>query len=152
MKNKIIESLSHQYYAFRAECEADVHLFLRAIAWDILESDISSVPVIDGIGLGNPLSYRDVKITTSGSFSLEQLRWVADQIDDCHVIAESISPAASYTGERLSGAYASSCPTLHIAKITHGLTNYSAFLAYQQRRAKNALRDTASERSFVSTT
>lgn len=151
MKNKIIESLSHQYYAFRAECEADVHLFLSAIAWDILESDISFETVTDSMGFKKSHPDRDVTITTSGNLSLEQLRWVADQIEDCHVIADSISPAASYTGERLYGEYASSCPTLHIAKITKGLKSYRENLAYQQRRAKNASRDTASERSFVST-
>jgi len=141
MKNQTIEIPSHQYYAFRAECEGDVHLFLSAIAWDILESDISSETIPDSFGFGKPFPDREVKITTSGNLSLEQLRWVADQIEDCHVIADSISPAASYTGERLYGEYVSSAPALHLAKITKGLKKHRQYLAYQQGRAKKALKN-----------
>jgi hypothetical protein len=142
MNNQIIEIPSHQYYAFRAECEGDVHLFLSAIAWDLLESEISSESFADNSGFKKSHPDRDVKITTSGNLSLEQLRWVADQIEDCRVIADSISPAASYTGERLYGEYVSSTPTLHLAKISTGLKKHREYLSYQQVRAKKALRNT----------
>ena len=37
----------------------------------------------------------------AGGPTLEQMKWLIDQVPDCHVICESLAPAGEYTGERV---------------------------------------------------
>lgn len=138
MTNKAVGKNNPLNILFRAECESDVNLFISAIRWDILEVDISAEKLTDDDGYSHTDPDRDVKLVTAGNLSLDELRWVADQISDCHVIADTIELAERYTGERLYGKYIARAPRPHFDKIAMGLKDYSKYLKYQRQIAKQA--------------
>ena len=90
MTNKAVGKNNPLNILFRAECESDVNLFISAIRWDILEVDISAEKLTGANGYSYTYPDRDVKLVTAGNLSLDELRWVADLISDCHVIADTI--------------------------------------------------------------
>jgi hypothetical protein len=138
MTNDTAGKITPMRISFRAECESDVHLFISAIRWDILEVDISAEKLKGADGYSYTYPDRDVKLVTSGNLNLEELRWVAAQIQDCHVIADTIELAEHYTGVRLYGEYAASAPIPHFHKIANGLQDYGDYLSCQLHIAKKA--------------
>lgn len=87
-------------YTFRAEFEKDVNLFLAAIRKWLWEVDIRKQFLTDDDGTTFPIPDRDVVMKLKGNLNLTNLRWIADQIEDCHVIAETIEASKKYTGDR----------------------------------------------------
>ena len=80
-------------YKFRAECVDDALLFIR-----------TAYPHISHWGMvaEKQLMFEpEVMIVVKGNmWTLPQLTWLANQITDCHVIADTIQHAQEYTGIR----------------------------------------------------
>lgn len=81
-------------YKFRAECSTDVIHFFRAMA----DKTFDSVHIKSQELEGNRIP--DVDVVFKSSNSLAKLIQAAKQIDDFHVIAQTIRPISKYTGER----------------------------------------------------
>ena len=80
-------------YMFRAECPGDADIVRSLLVRSLLSwhQDTCS---------GWPDT--DVTFTVkAGGPTLEQMKWLIDQVPDCHVICESLAPAGEYTGERV---------------------------------------------------
>lgn len=87
-------------FKFRAECATDVQA-VRAVLLPWLFDWCERRVNIDHEGLEYPGPDVDVEFSVlSGGPSLNEIRWLLDGIDNCHVVAESIEHAADYTGER----------------------------------------------------
>ena len=143
-------------YKFRAECEADAHIFLSAIRWDLLEVEITHAGFANHQGFNIAYPDCDVNIKLTGNLSLDNLRWVADQIDDCHVIADTIKRAVDYDGVRLYGEYETARPSLEdLSKISEGLNAHIDYLEAQTEIVSSALGrlriNTQCHENFVST-
>jgi hypothetical protein len=88
-------------YAMRAECQADCAL-MRAVlgSWVTMwREDRCELPGSDGKSYPIP----DVDLVFSMSAdapNLNEIRWLLDQLDDCHVGAQTVAYVADYTGER----------------------------------------------------
>lgn len=130
---------SYIAFRFRAECESDVHLFLSAIGWEVLEVDISAEPNINEQGFNRPFPDRDVSMKLAGNLTLENLRWVAEQLTDCHVIADTIQLSEKYDGERLYGEYSAAEPVQHLSKIASRLLDYQEYLQAQVSITRQSL-------------
>jgi len=126
-------------FRFRAEFECDVHLFLAAISWDILEVVYFPEWITDSQGFKKTMPDLDVSMKLAGGLSIENLRWIADQISDCHVIADTIEPADSYDGKRKYNEFLTVVPVEHLAEIQAGLKGYNDFLDAQKQRGSNAI-------------
>lgn len=124
---------------FRAEFECDVHLFLAAISWDILEVVYFPEWITDGQGFRKTMPDLDVSMKLAGGLSIENLRWIADQISDCHVIADTIEPADKYDGKRKYDDFLSVVPVEHLAEIQAGLKGYNEYLDAQKTRCSNTI-------------
>lgn len=76
------------YYKFRAECRADVLLFINKL----IELD----------RLAEIVSFNDGEKVVIGvrGYVLKSLIRVANELEDCHVIAQTINLEKDYTGER----------------------------------------------------
>ena len=74
-------------YKFRAECISDVYAFAEAAT--ITKLDIRTDPHIP-----------DVEVYISSDLSLSQLREIASEVPDGHVMVQSINTKKLYTGER----------------------------------------------------
>lgn len=77
-------------YKFRAECRADVDIFFSKFKEGI--SNIKVEPIED-----SPI---DVYVTFESKFHLAKMIQVAKEVQDGHVIAQTIRPLAKFTGER----------------------------------------------------
>jgi hypothetical protein len=89
-------------YAMRVECEAD-SLVIRAVLarWVTTWREDQS-PFIAPDGQTCWLPDKDIVFTLRPEApSLSEVRWLIDAIIDCHVAAQSLSDAKSYTGERV---------------------------------------------------
>ena len=75
-------------FKFRAECLRDVEELLRQINHSEMEVNIKFFHV------------PDVEVTLLTSLTLDSIIQEAREIDDCHVIVETIQPIQDYTGER----------------------------------------------------
>jgi len=135
-------SITVKKYRFRAECEPDVMLFLYAIrGWALryfaIEDDIYTGD--DGRIYQN--SDREVTMDVMCNLSLANLRWIANQITDCHVIAETLQSAESYTGDRTYGKrQASKAPCgKYRRRIIEGILEYKEFLENNIERALSAI-------------
>jgi len=88
-------------YAMRAECQADC-VQMRAVLGTWVSMWREDQCTSQGT---NGKTYRipDVDIAFSMNADapgLEEIRWLLDQLVDCHVGAQSVSHATEYTGER----------------------------------------------------
>lgn len=77
-------------YKFRAECRADADIFFSKFKEGI--SNIKVEPIED-----SPI---DVYATFESKFYLATLIQVAKEVQDGHVIAQTIRPLEKFTGER----------------------------------------------------
>ena len=82
------EHLTHRY-RFRAECWPDVEQLLSIIA-----GKMSKMTVI----IERP--FPDVEVTLDCPLSLEELRAAMHQVEDGHVMVETVAESEVYTGER----------------------------------------------------
>lgn len=99
-----LASLNHcsevAQYALRVEWESDCFAIRAVLApWLVIWRE-------DQAYLNGPkgrcwLPDRDVVFSLRDGPSLEEVRWLIEAIADCHVASQSLSEAASYTGERL---------------------------------------------------
>ncbi len=80
-------------YKFRAECTIDVFSFLGVIGDQFTDLQITRVMLN-----GRPLPDVEVSITTD--LLWEDLVSAMRQVEDGHVMAETVTLAALYTGER----------------------------------------------------
>lgn len=76
--------------------------------------------------------------------SLKEMKWLIDRVVDCHVVSESLAPAAEYTGERvwLSKQYPKGLPTPPkrvVDAALEGLERYVEFLEAAMERAEDAI-------------
>lgn len=124
---------------FRAEFESDVHLFLSAIRWDLLEVEIIPEWYTDAKGFRQTYPDREVAMKLAGGLTIENLRWIADLLVDCHVIADTAETADSYDGVRKYGRYNTEVPTQHLAEIQSGLLMYNEYLEAQKWRIGKVL-------------
>lgn len=124
---------------FRAEVECDVHLFLSAIRWDLLEVEITPEWFKDPQGFRQTYPDREVAMKLAGGLTIENLRWIADLLVDCHVIADTVETADAYDGVRKYGRYRTEEPTQHLAAIQSGLLEYNGYLDAQKWRASEGV-------------
>lgn len=75
-------------FKFRAECLRDVEELLRQINHSGMEVNIKFFHV------------PDVEVTLLTDLTLDSIIQEAREIDDCHVIVETIQRVQEYTGER----------------------------------------------------
>ena len=75
-------------FKFRAECLRDVEELVRVINHGGMEVNITFFDL------------PDVEVTVLTLHSLEDIIEEANNIDDCHVIAQTVQPILKYTGER----------------------------------------------------
>ena len=75
-------------FKFRAECLRDVEELLRQINHSGMEVNIKFFHV------------PDVEVTLLTNLTLDSIIQEAREIDDCHVIVETIQQVQDYTGER----------------------------------------------------
>lgn len=75
-------------FKFRAECLRDVEELVRVINHNEMVVEIRFFGVAD------------VEVTLTTNLSLEEIIDTTFEIDDLHVIRESIQPLEMYTGER----------------------------------------------------
>ena len=81
-------------YKFRAECSTDVINFFRALE----EDSFSSIHIQSQDIEGTPIP--DVDVIFNCNLRLARLIQIAKQVEDCHVIAQTVRPIDQYTGER----------------------------------------------------
>jgi hypothetical protein len=84
-----VEEYKVNKYKFRAECIADVMLFLK-----------SSKPFSINFTLEFSNELPDVTCTIETTATLEDLGYIFDEIVDSHVMRETIKPELEYTGDR----------------------------------------------------
>lgn len=70
---------------------------------------------------------------------LQDLRWIADSIPDCHVIAESLAPASKYDGERRTLTKLRAPEPQVRARVADGLRDCMENFANNQKRAASAI-------------
>ena len=75
-------------FKFRAECLRDVEKLLHQINHNGMEVNIKFFHV------------PDVEVTVLTTLTLDSIIQEAKEIDDCHVIVETVQPFHEYTGER----------------------------------------------------
>ena len=75
-------------FKFRAECLRDVEELLHQINHSGMEINIKFFHV------------PDVEVTLLTDLTLDSIIQEAREIDDCHVIVDTIQPVQEYTGER----------------------------------------------------
>ena len=80
-------------YKYRAEVEPDIHHFHLAIFDYPDPSDHPRCWISE--------QNSDLEVTFVCTLALEELIKIAEGIQDCHVIAETIQPAELYTGKRV---------------------------------------------------
>lgn len=80
---------SDSVYRFRAECEHDVDELRR-----ILGMRVTKIIKI------NEPPFPDVTVDVYSKLSLEELRDAMRQVEDGHVMVQTVAPRATYTGER----------------------------------------------------
>ncbi|MGE0672762.1 MAG: hypothetical protein AB7O64_06885 [Methylibium sp.] len=79
-------------FCFRVEFEADLFPLNHMLRW--ATESWWSTPVC-------PWGDADVKVTLKpNTLTLEEVRWLFDQVVDCHVAVETVELEADYTGER----------------------------------------------------
>ncbi len=78
-------------YKFRAECELDVKNFMALMP----TSTILRIDPID-----EDMELPDVECILQTSMTIDRVRFIAFNAEDCHVIAQTIAPINEYTGER----------------------------------------------------
>jgi hypothetical protein len=119
---------------FRVEFEADLFPLTHMLRWATQEW--WSTPVC-------PWGDADVKVTLKpNTLTLEEVRWLFDQVVDCHVAVETVELEADYTGERsyrVENDLPMTAPdeTALEASIA-GLRNYQRSLEAATERAANA--------------
>ena len=81
----------------------------------------------------------DVEFTAKSRVGLQQLRWIANSIPDCHVIAESLALASEYDGKRtLVGTLRRPSATVR-TEVAEGLEDYLEYLEIERGRAEASL-------------
>lgn len=89
-------------YAMRTECYVDSVLIRATLGhWVTMWRDDNVVYIKED---GTSWTMPDMHVAFSLSPSapkLNVLRWLIDSLTDCHVAAQSLMPAAGYTGERM---------------------------------------------------
>lgn len=80
-------------YKFRAEGVRDVYEFIRASKIVPENFKITPQSIEGGV-------IPDVEVSFKSDMSLEDLRNIAEDIEDCHVIVQSLNAKKLYTGER----------------------------------------------------
>lgn len=76
-------------YKFRAECSVDIDLFVEKFKSHIITIDRKSDP-----------DFPDEDVEFSSLKSLDEVRQVMKEIEDGHVMLESLNYADEYTGDR----------------------------------------------------
>lgn len=103
--NKSMNTMQNQTpstYKFRAECATDAQV-VRAVLlpWLLHWSEQRENLEYEGVEYPAPDVDVEFSVLPSGP-SLNEIRWLLDGIDNCHVAAESIEHVTQYTGERAS--------------------------------------------------
>lgn len=132
-------------YKFRAECEHDARLFLAALKNYLLGRQL--IPLYDEVMMGGQTVHRRVPdteaiFTVGPELSIGVLRWLASQLDDSHVIADTLQVETEYDGERLFGELEPLCqqPTRHqLLEFQDALLRYGEELEDAQDRVKDCL-------------
>lgn len=89
-----IDEDKEDVYMFRAECQPDVLIFIRCI-WmglrhcvQIMSKDDAWEPDV-------------IFVMQKDGWTLPQMLWLLDHIQDCHILQESLQLKADYTGDRI---------------------------------------------------
>jgi hypothetical protein len=82
---------------------------------------------------------REVAMKLAGRLTVENLRWIADLLVECHVIADTVETADAYDGVRKYGGYRTEEPTQHLAAIQSGLLEYNYHLDAQKLRVSDGV-------------
>jgi len=90
-----VHDLTKTEYRFRPEFSNDAMRFFLAMS----RPGSCICPRFEYSGDGEPWDYEPV-CTFSSTMTLDELIALADSLDDCHVIAETIAKTPDYTGER----------------------------------------------------
>ena len=97
-----MQNQDHSTYKFRAECATDAHA-IRAVLFPWLHHWSEQRDNIEHEGVEYPVPDVVVEFSVvSTGPSLNEVRWLIDGIDNCHVAAESVERVEDYTGERVS--------------------------------------------------
>jgi hypothetical protein len=86
-KSKLAEQRNR--FRFRAECEHDVNELRRLLGVNQNKFTIMNTP-----------PFPDVEVELVIALSLEELRDVMRQVDDGHVMVQTVAQSRDYTGER----------------------------------------------------
>lgn len=127
-----------QRYKCRAECLPDVLLFLAATRWAMQSFDFE--PWLYPVN-GKLVKWPDYTVcfTARRVLGLQALRWIANRIPDCHVIAESLATADKYDEERVPLKNMRSPPADVLAKVADGLREYREHLESEGDRVESAI-------------
>ena len=83
-------------FKFRAECSVDVAQFALAVGSN--DPKFLVHRMTGDVYNGRPMP--DVEVLIESGLDQSHLSAIASGLTDCHVIAETIKPAQTYTGER----------------------------------------------------
>jgi hypothetical protein len=126
-------------YRMRMECAADKELItwaLRGIAFEISDEG-SFLPQPDGFHI-EPFWDVGMSFWTQTNLTTAMLRWIFNELTDCHVAAESLAAYAEYTGDRIELEPSEHCvspPDLTVVKVCENLCAYAEYLDVQLSRA-----------------
>ena len=126
-------------YKCRAECLPDVLIFLAATRWAMESFDFEPCFLEDDEGKRAKIPDYDIQFTARPVVGLQDLRWIANSIPDCHVIAESLAPASKYDGERRPLTKLRAPKPYVRARVADGLRDCMENFASNQQRVASAI-------------
>lgn len=132
-------SKAFRSYTFRAECEWDALLFRAATRKWTQSVNMKELKLTDDDGTQWSIPDREVVMEIEESIGLANLRWIAEQITDCHVIAESLQTSDKYTGEREYGQESAIPSSEHRRSITQGFLDYKDVYENEVERLAEAI-------------
>jgi hypothetical protein len=82
-------------FKLRAECPSDIGELLKRVGARRIEIETLETGDVEAIITGPMLRGRSLDLAT--------LRAILFEVEDCHLMAETVAPLAKYTGERTYG-------------------------------------------------
>lgn len=146
-----ISSSELRRYRVRMECLGDWELIacaLGGIAFEITE-EAAFLPQPDDSAFETCCDV-GMSFYTQRHITIVLLRWVLNELVDCHVAAESLAAYDEYTAGRIElepSRHCSRPPLSIVAKVKENLLNYAEYLECQQSRATDAAQRMDANRS-----